>query len=171
MTATNEDPLIEARHVSKHFYFRNPGLFGTPIGTVRAVDDVSLKLARREILALVGESGCGKSTLARVLAFLYRPSAGEIWFRGTPTAGRQAARTRRDIQMIFQDPNGALNPRWTVSAIISEPLRIHQPRADHRNRVSDLMEAVGLSPTHGERYPHEFRGVNASGSASPEPWR
>ena len=159
------DPLMEARHVSHHFPVRAPGLFAASVGSIRAVDDVSLKLYRGETLALVGESGCGKSTFARVMAFLNRPTAGEIRFRGAVTAGRDIAMVRKEIQMIFQDPYGALNPRMTVSAIISEPLRIHHPKSLHKNRVTTLMESVGLAPNHGHRYPHEFSACPSSSSA------
>ena len=152
------DPIMEARHVSHHYTLRAPGLFGASVGTIRAVDDVSLKLFRGETLALVGESGCGKSTFAKAVAFLNRPTEGEIRFRGSVVADRNIASVRKEIQMIFQDPYGALNPRMTVSAIISEPLRIHQPKSLHKDRVATLMEAVGLAPNHGHRYPHEFSG-------------
>ena len=156
-------PLLEARGVSKRFALGGGGLFGGRGGTVRAVEDVSFSIAEGETFALVGESGSGKTTLARTVALLHRPSAGAVFFRGedmTRMNRRQLKRLRSDIQMIFQDPYGALNPRMTVAAIIAEPLRIHR-RGDRRGRmeaVRALMDAVGLSPALADRYPHEFSG-------------
>ncbi len=155
--------LVEARGIDKHFAVRNPGLFGATVGTVRAVDNVNLHLFQGETLALVGESGCGKSTLARALALLVRPTRGEIIYSGESTdslVGRRLRELRRDVQMIFQDPYSALDPRMTVAAIISEPLRIHEPRerGKHARKVAELMDAVGLSPSQADRYPHEFSG-------------
>ncbi len=159
----NDTPLFEARGLSKSFPVRGEGLFAGRVGTVRAVEDVSVGLVEGEILALVGESGCGKTTLARTMALLHRPSAGSVHFRGqdiTRMRGRKLKRVRRDIQMIFQDPYGSLDPRMTVAAIISEPLRVHR-QGDRRARaeaVRRLMDAVGLSPTLADSYPHEFSG-------------
>ncbi|MFQ5784560.1 MAG: ABC transporter ATP-binding protein [Alphaproteobacteria bacterium] len=156
-------PLIEAEGVSKRFELKGPGLFAGRAGAVHAVEDVSLALRPGETFALVGESGSGKTTLARVLALLYRPDAGAIRFSGEDAAqmtSRDIKRLRRNVQMIFQDPYGALDPRMTVAAIISEPLRIHRI-GDRRSRaeaVAALMEAVGLSPALADRYPHEFSG-------------
>jgi peptide/nickel transport system ATP-binding protein len=113
-----------------------------PKRVLRAVDDVSLELARGETLALVGESGCGKSTVARLIVGLYPPSAGSIAFRG------------RRMQMIFQDPYASLNPRWRVKDIVAEPIRLLKTNS----KVEDLLVQVGLSPEDGEKYPHEFSG-------------
>ena len=159
----NAPPLLEARNLQKHFAVKGAGLFAGRIGTVRAVEDVSLALAAGETFALVGESGCGKTTLARTLALLHRPSAGAVHFRGkeiTGLKGPEIKAVRRDIQMIFQDPYGSLDPRMTVAAIVSEPLRIHRvgDRRGRAERVRELMEAVGLSPALADRYPHEFSG-------------
>ena len=156
-------PLIEARGLSKRFALRGEGLFAGDAGTVRAVEDVSFEIAGGEVFALVGESGSGKTTLARALALLHRPNAGAVLFRGQDLArlkGRRLKRVRRDIQMIFQDPYGALDPRMTVAAIVSEPLRIHREgtRRGRAETVRALMEAVGLSPALADRYPHEFSG-------------
>ena len=156
-------PLLEARGLSKHFAIRGVGLFAKRIGTLRAVDEVSLTIAAGRCLALVGESGCGKTTLARCLALLHRPSAGVIRFDGVTIYDDKSFITnaiRRDIQMVFQDPYGALNPRMTVAAIIAEPLNIHSlgDRSERAARVVELMEAVGLSPSLADRYPHEFSG-------------
>ena len=156
-------PLLEARGLSKHFTLRGEGLFAGRAGTVRAVEDVSFTIAGGEVFALVGETGSGKTTLARALALLHRPSAGAVLFEGRDLVRLKRSelrRVRRDIQMIFQDPYGALDPRMTVAAIISEPLRIHRQgdRRDRMETVRELMEAVGLSPELADRYPHEFSG-------------
>ncbi len=156
-------PLLEARGVSKSFTLKGAGLFAGRIGAVRAVEEVSFEIAAGEVFAVVGESGSGKTTLARTLAHLYRPSAGAVLFRGRDLAGlgkRELKRTRRDIQMIFQDPYGALDPRMTVAAIVAEPLRIHREggRDERAETVRAVIEAVGLSPALADRYPHEFSG-------------
>ena len=156
-------PLLEAERLSKHFALRGTGLFAAHVGTLRAVDEVSLELARGRTFALVGESGCGKTTLARTLALLHRPTGGELRFDGNnfSTNKRQYIKSiRRSIQVIFQDPYGALNPRMTVATIIAEPLRIHREgdRRSRADRVVELMESVGLSPALANRYPHEFSG-------------
>jgi len=156
-------PLLEARGVSMRFALKGSGLFAARIGTVHAVEDVSFTVVEGETFALVGESGSGKTTLARTLGLLYRPSAGQVRFAGTELTAlkpRALKRVRREIQMIFQDPYASLDPRMTVSAIISEPLRIHR-EGNRRSRwetVRGLMDAVGLSPALANRYPHEFSG-------------
>ncbi len=160
---TAPPPLLEVRNLTKRFPLRGAGPLGGRLGTVHAVEDVSFALAPGETLAVVGESGSGKTTLARMIALLYRPSAGTIAFDGRDVAHfsrREIKALRRNVQMIFQDPNGALDPRMTVEAIIAEPLRIHRrgSRAERARTVRRLMEAVGLSPRLAERYPHEFSG-------------
>ncbi len=156
-------PLLEARGLCKHFAIRGAGLFAKQIGALRAVDEVSLTIEAGRCLALVGESGCGKTTLARCLALLHRPSAGSMRFGGVTIYDDKTFNTniiRRDVQMVFQDPFGALNPRMTVEAIIAEPLSIHSvgDRRERAARVVELMESVGLSPSLADRYPHEFSG-------------
>ncbi len=159
----NAPPLLEARAVSKRFEAKGEGLFAGRVGTVHAVEEVSFAIEAGETFALVGESGSGKTTLARTLALLYAPSSGTVLFDGQEIGRRdkrELKRLRRNVQMIFQDPYGALDPRMTVGAIISEPLRIHR-EGDRRSRagtVHALMEAVGLSPALADRYPHEFSG-------------
>ncbi len=114
--------LLEARGLSKHFALRGAGLFAKQIGTLRAVDEVSLTIDEGRCLALVGESGCGKTTLARSLALLHRPSAGSIRFGGEIVFDKNTINTsalRRDVQMVFQDPFGALNPRMTAAAFLA----------------------------------------------------
>ncbi len=137
---------------------------------LRAVDDVSFTIARGETLGLVGESGCGKSTVARLIVGLYRPSRGSITFDGTTidthTANNAVQReARRRMQMIFQDPYASLNPRWRVSDIIAEPLRVQgasNAMATDRDginaRVGELLRQVGLTTDDGLKYPHEFSG-------------
>jgi oligopeptide/dipeptide ABC transporter ATP-binding protein len=156
-------PLIEARGVSKRFALRGRGLFAPHAGTVHAVEDVSLAVHGGETVALVGESGSGKTTLARMLGLLHRPDAGSVHFDGENVESmnkHDIKRLRRNVQIIFQDPQGSLNPRMTVATIISEPLRIHRI-GDRRGRaetVRELMDAVGLSADLADRYPHEFSG-------------
>jgi oligopeptide transport system ATP-binding protein len=131
---------------------------------VRAVEDVSFEMEPGETLGLVGESGCGKSTLGRAVVRLLRPTSGAIRFNGRDLAtmeGPALRSTRRELQMIFQDPYSSLDPRWTVEHIVGEGLAIHglrRSRADRRDRVASLMRAVGLDPSLARRYPHEFSG-------------
>ena len=132
-------------------------------GEVRAVDRVSLELARGETLGIVGESGCGKSTLARTILRLVAPSEGRIVFDGrdvTRLSGRSLRAFRRDAQMVFQDPFASLDPRWRVGDILAEPLAIHGigTRAERRARVAELLSLVGLEAGAARRYPHEFSG-------------
>ena len=153
--------LLEARGVTKHFPVRE-GLFGRRF--LRAVDGVNLDVQRGETLGIVGESGCGKSTLARLLIGLLEPTAGEVRYAGFNVGkGRTAEqnrRLRRDVQIVFQDPYGSLNPRMTAGEIVERPLVVHKLGAAHerRERVAQLFKAVGLSPTYLSRYPHEFSG-------------
>ena len=150
--------LLECRALVKHFS-AGGGLFARQRATVHAVNGVDLALAEGETLALIGESGCGKTTLGRVLGGLYPPTSGAVLFRGAPLE-RARARARRAIQMVFQDPFAALDPRMTAGAIVEEPLRIHRAggRRERRGKVAALMNAVGLSEALLDRYPHEFSG-------------
>jgi peptide/nickel transport system ATP-binding protein/oligopeptide transport system ATP-binding protein len=150
-TSTSDDVLLRADGVVKHF------------GPVRAVDGVSLTVRRGETLGLVGETGCGKSTLARCLTRLTELSDGRVEFDGrdiSTLSRRELAPVRRDLQMIFQDPYGSLNPRRRVGSIIGDPYAIHDIAGgrDRRRRVQELMELVGLNPEHYNRYPAEFSG-------------
>jgi oligopeptide/dipeptide ABC transporter ATP-binding protein len=159
---TGETPLIEAKHVKKYFPIRS-GIMQREVAAVHAVDDVTFAVRKGETLGLVGESGCGKSTLGRTLVRLLEPTAGEIYFDGTPIGHlgtRRLRPLRREMQMVFQDPYASLNPRKRVGTIVSDPMRIHNlgSRSDQKRRVGEILETVGLSPEHYNRYPHEFSG-------------
>jgi oligopeptide/dipeptide ABC transporter ATP-binding protein len=154
--------LVRAEHVKKYFPIRK-GILQREVARVHAVDDVSLEVHTGETLGLVGESGCGKSTLARCIARLYDLTSGTITFEGrdiSRLSRRQLRPVRRELQMVFQDPYASLNPRKRVGTIISDPLRIHNygDGAKIKSRVRELLELVGLSPEHVNRYPHEFSG-------------
>ncbi|HEY8251995.1 MAG TPA: oligopeptide/dipeptide ABC transporter ATP-binding protein [Burkholderiales bacterium] len=145
----------------KHFPVRT-GLFGRARGAIQAVDDISFELYPGETLALVGESGCGKSTAGKLLLRLLDPTAGNVFFRGKNILGleeREMRSLRREMQIIFQDPYGSLNPRMTVGDMLEEPLRLHGLHTGkERERTKELLGLVGLAPDHAQRYPHEFSG-------------
>lgn len=155
--------LVEVKDLKTYFPVR-AGVLQRPVAWVKAVDGVSFTINEGETVGLVGESGCGKTTLGRTLLRLIEPTAGEIWFDGqniTALNGGALKAFRRQAQMIFQDPYGSLNPRMSVGHIIGEALRIHKlckTRQEQRDRVAELLEAVGLDPAHARRYPHEFSG-------------
>ena len=159
----NTEPLLLVHDLKVHFPVQH-GLFSRVKAHVKAVDGVSFSLAPGETLGLVGESGCGKTTLGRAVVRLIEPTSGSIRFEGedlTKLDGAALRAKRRGFQMIFQDPFGALNPRMTVEQIIGEALDIHglAAGADARaNRITELLDAVGLSAAHAQRYPHEFSG-------------
>ena len=155
--------LLEVEDLSRHY--GGGGLFGGGRGSLkRALDGVSFAMVAGEILGIVGESGCGKSTLARLVMALDRPTSGRVMLDGEPLFAlrpRALARRRRDFQMVFQDPYGSLDPRQTVGRIVSEPLHLLIPRlgrAERAARVDAMLEAVGLGPEAGGRYPHQFSG-------------
>jgi oligopeptide/dipeptide ABC transporter ATP-binding protein len=155
--------LIEAEGVSKHYAVGGSAFFRRHAMALRAVDGVSVRIAAGETLGLVGESGCGKSTLGRLLIRLIEPSNGAIIFEGRDITGldaRAMREKRRAMQIIFQDPYGALNPRMTVGDIIMEPLLIHGGKADAgtRRKVDEMLERVGLAAHDRDRFPHEFSG-------------
>ncbi len=156
-------PLVEAAGLTKHFQVRAGNLLHRHTVPLRAVDDVALRIEPGETLGLVGESGCGKSTLGRLLIRLLPPTAGNIIFDGddiTLLSHGELREKRRSMQIVFQDPYGALNPRMSVEDIIMEPLLIHGARAgaDARERVAAMLELVGMPARARERFPHEFSG-------------
>ncbi len=156
-------PLLRVENLVKHFPIKG-GLLGRTVDKVHAVDGVSFTLDAGETLGVVGESGCGKSTTGRCILRLIEPTSGEVWFDGRnvtalPPAGLRAM--TRQMQIIFQDPYASLNPRLTVAAIIGEALTIHKltkTAREYTDRIVDLLETVGLSADHLQRYPHEFSG-------------
>ena len=152
--------ILRAERLVKHFHAGNGWLRRG--GVVHAVDDVSFELAAGETLALVGESGCGKSTTGRLVLRLIEPTAGHVSFEGRDLFAlgeREMRAARRSLQIIFQDPYASLNPRMTVAQMLAEPLMLHgfEP-ARRRDRISEVLELVGLAPQHAQRYPHEFSG-------------
>jgi oligopeptide/dipeptide ABC transporter ATP-binding protein len=157
------DVLLRLTDVVKHFPVRQGALFRRTVAQVHAVDGVSLEIHKGETFGLVGETGCGKSTLARCVNGLLPVTSGRIEFEGADITnlGRRAMRPyRRDMQMIFQDPYGSLNPRRRVGSIIGDPFAIHNiaDGQERRRRVQELMELVGLNPEHYNRFPAEFSG-------------
>jgi len=158
-----EDVLLRLEDVVKHFPVRSSALIRGSREVVHAVDGVDLEVRRGETIGLVGETGCGKSTLARCIARLHDVTSGRITFDGhdiTTLSARRMRPYRREIQMIFQDPYGSLNPRRRVGSIIGDPFAIHKiaKGEDRKRRVQHLMELVGLNPEHYNRFPAEFSG-------------
>jgi oligopeptide transport system ATP-binding protein len=156
-------PLLEVTDLVKHFPIKRGILIDREVDQVRAVDGVSFKVERGETLGLVGESGSGKSTACRSVLQLIKPTAGSVKFEGQEIAGigrRQMRPLRREMQMIFQDPYASLNPRKRVGQIVGDPLKRQgvASGSDLRRQVQELLERVGLSSEHFNRYPHEFSG-------------
>ncbi|MBN2550533.1 MAG: ABC transporter ATP-binding protein [Anaerolineales bacterium] len=157
-------PLVQVKDLKKHFPVMKGFIIERQTGAVRAVDGISFQIHRNETLGLVGESGCGKTTAGRTILGIYPPTSGSIQIDGleVTTAHRnEQLLIRRKAQMIFQDPYASLNPRWTVNAIVSEPLRVHKLLKTDReraDRVRELLGLVGLSGRLLNRFPHEFSG-------------
>ena len=155
----NETPLVEVRHLKEYFPI-NTGFFSSK--PLKAVDDISFSIKEGETLGLVGESGCGKTTAGRTILHLYKPTGGDILFRGKEIKTRADINEfRKKATMVFQDPYSSLDPRMTVADIIGEPLDIHKmykTKAERRDKILELMEHVGLNSEHAARYPHEFSG-------------
>ena len=158
-----DDVVLEAVNLQKYFPTGASKLLQRPTQLVQAVDGVSFSLRKGKTLAIVGESGCGKSTLARLLARLIEPTSGSVLLNGenvSTATSKQLLRMRRDIQVVFQDPYACLNPRHSIGQSIGTPIRIQKTmsRPDERRRVFELMDLVGLSTEHYNRFPHEFSG-------------
>jgi oligopeptide transport system ATP-binding protein len=162
MPKTMGTTLIDVKGLKVHFPIKG-GLLSRTVATVKAVDGVDLFVRSGETLGLVGESGCGKSTTGRAILQLIRPTAGSVIFEGvdlTKISNDQVRRKRSEMQMIFQDPYGSLDPRFTVGQIISEPLENFKRgnQKGIRDEVARLLEVVGLNPYYVNRFPHEFSG-------------
>ena len=166
--------LLEVKNLKKYFPVRR-GVLRRVVADVKAVDDIDMYIREGETLGLVGESGCGKTTAGRAILRLIEPTAGEILFRSkklagpgeqykevviTSASGELLKSLRRDMQIIFQDPYSSLNPRMTVGAILGEPLLVHgiAKGQERKERVREVLRAVGMKPDHMRRYPHEFSG-------------
>lgn len=154
--------ILQVQNLKKYFDITG-GVFGTKIGEVKAVDDVSFNVKKGEVLGLVGESGCGKSTTGRSILRLIEPTAGKVYFEGkeiTSMDNESLRVIRRDMQIVFQDPYSSLNPRHTVEKILAEPLIVHNMgnKKEREKRVDYLLDVVGLSSFHKKRYPHQFSG-------------
>ncbi len=155
----NNNNLLEVRNLKQYFDIPVGLLKSKPL---KAVDDVTFSIRKGETLGLVGESGCGKTTVGRSILQLYKPTGGEIIFKGKKIENKESIKQlRKNAQMVFQDPYSSLNPRMTVGDIVGEPLDVmnmYKSRKERDKRVNELMEIVGLSSEHATRYAHEFSG-------------
>ncbi|MFF7362729.1 dipeptide ABC transporter ATP-binding protein [Streptomyces sp. NPDC008125] len=160
--AEDREVLLKVEGLVKHFPIKK-GILQRQVAAVKAVDGLDFEVRKGETLGVVGESGCGKSTMGRVITKLIEPTGGRIEFEGRDITDLKTGAMRplrRDIQMIFQDPYGSLNPRHTIGSIVSAPFRLQgvTPEGGVKKKVQDLLQLVGLSPEHFNRYPHEFSG-------------
>ncbi|HEY7036255.1 MAG TPA: oligopeptide/dipeptide ABC transporter ATP-binding protein [Thermomicrobiales bacterium] len=166
MSENGATPLLDVRGLVKHYPLKRglvDKLSKRPPVFVRAVDGIDFAIARGKTLALVGESGCGKTTTGRCVLFLQRPTAGEVRFEGEPIDPDDEEglrRRRRQLQIVFQDPNSSLNPRMTAGQTLEEALSFHKvvPRAERGDAVAELLKTVGLGPQHRTRFPNELSG-------------
>ena len=156
--------LLEVKNLKMYFPVTSGLIFQRKVADIKAVDDITFEIRKGETLGLVGESGCGKTTTGRCILQLYRPTAGQVIFEGqnlNEMGGNELRAMRRQMQIIFQDPYGSLNPRMTCGDIVGEPLIVHKltsNKGEYRDRVSELLQVVGLNPFMADRYPHEFSG-------------
>lgn len=155
-------PILEIKDLKKHYPVKT-GLFGRVTGAAKSLDGVSFAIQKGETFAIVGESGSGKTTLGKTVLRLIEPTFGSILFEGTDITELGTEPMRRlktDMQMVFQDPFGSLDPKWTVRRILEEPLRTHfkLPAEELVKKVNDILEVVGLTAKHAQRYPHELSG-------------
>ncbi|MDP6664706.1 MAG: dipeptide ABC transporter ATP-binding protein [SAR202 cluster bacterium] len=159
-----DDVLVEVKDMKMHFPVTSGIIFQRKVADVKAVDGISFTIKRGETLGLVGESGCGKTTAGRCILQLYTPTAGDVIYDGqriNDLDSRSMRVMRRQMQIIFQDPYGSLNPRMTCGDIVGEPLVVHKltsGKGEYRDRVTELLQTVGLNPYMADRYPHEFSG-------------
>jgi len=159
-----DGPVLDVRNLKMHYPITSGVFLQKNEGVVKAVDGISFTIGKGETLGLVGESGCGKTTTGRCVLMLQKPTSGSVYFQGQDLSGMSGSALRairRHMQIIFQDPYGSLNPRMTVGSTVEEPLIIHRlssSKKERRERVSQLLDLVGLNPSMAGRFPHEFSG-------------